>query len=117
MMERLEVPGRPQVFVIRNAFLEPDHQGVNRTLLPIASRSIDALIRTQGIGDLYQIHALCERDGNDLHLAWIPESFEMEPTEGFDPVYMRALFDLGHERARSGYPWKSEPPGLAFEDA
>jgi hypothetical protein len=117
MMQRLEVPGAPQVYVVRNAFLEPDHQGVNRTLLPIASRSIDALIRTQGIGDLYQIYALCERDGNDLHMTWIPGTFDMEPTEGFDPVYMSALFDLGYENALNGDPWRSDPPGLAFEDA
>ena len=57
-------------------------------MLPIGLRSIDSLIRTQGIGDLYQIYALCERDGNNFNLAYIPAEFTEKPKEGFDPVYM-----------------------------
>jgi predicted acylesterase/phospholipase RssA len=110
--EKLEVPGVPRVFVIRNGFLEPDYQGVTRSLLPIAERSIDSLIRTQGIGDLYQIYALCQRDGNDFHLAYIPSDFTEAPSENFDPVYMGKLFDLGFELAKNGYPWKKVPPGF-----
>ena len=111
VLETLQVPGRPKVYVIRNSFLKPDHEGVKRTLIPIASRSIDSLIRTQGIGDLYQIYALCERDGNDFNLAFIPSDFEQEPSEPFDPVYMSALFERGYQMARGGYPWEKEPPG------
>lgn len=43
--EKLKVKGKPKVFVIRNAFLDPDYQGVKRSVMPIASRSIDNLIR------------------------------------------------------------------------
>ena len=109
---KLKVKGTPQVFVIRNAFLEPDYRGVARELLPIASRSIESLIRTQGIGDLYQIYALCRRDGNDFNLAYIPATFTDEPTEGFDPVYMTKLFELGREKSVDGYPWETSPPGF-----
>ncbi len=115
--EKLKVQGTPQIYVIRNAFLEPDYRGVNRTLLPIASRSIDSLIRTQGLGDLYQIFALSKRDGNDFNLAYIPADFTEEPEEGFDPVYMTKLFERGYEMAVKGYPWKKEPPGFTpFQD-
>ncbi len=115
--EKLKVQGTPQIYVIRNAFLEPDYRGVNRTLLPIASRSIDSLIRTQGLGDLYQIFALSKRDGNDFNLAYIPTDFTEEPEEGFDPVYMTKLFERGYEMAVKGYPWKKEPPGFTpFQD-
>lgn len=109
---KLRVQGKPKVYVIRNAFLDPDYQGVKRSLLPIASRSIDSLIRTQGIGDLYQIYALCERDGNDFNLAYIPADFTEESSEGFDPVYMSKLFERGYQMARKGYPWKKAPPGF-----
>ena len=115
--EKLKVQGTPQIYVIRNAFLEPDYRGVNRTLLPIASRSIDSLIRTQGLGDLYQIFALSKRDGNDFNLASIPADFAEEPEEGFDPVYMTKLFERGYEMAVKGYPWEKEPPGfIQFQD-
>lgn len=110
--KKLKVNGDPTIYVLRNAFLDPDYRGVKRSLLPIASRSIDSLIRSQGIGDLYQIYALCKRDGNDFNLAYIPSSFTDEPSEAFDPVYMSNLFELGRSLAMKGYPWDKSPPNL-----
>jgi hypothetical protein len=98
--------------VIRNSFLDPDYQGMKRSVFPIASRTIDSLIRTQGVGDLYQIYALCYRDGNDFNLACIPSTFTDEPTEGFDPVYMKKLLNLGYQMSLEGYPWEKAPPGF-----
>ena len=112
---KLKVHGKPQVYVIRNSFLDPDYQGMKRSVFPIASRTIDSLIRTQGVGDLYQIYALCKRDGNDFNLAYIPSDFTDEPTEGFDPVYMKKLFDRGYQMALAGYPWEKAPPGFILE--
>ena len=109
---KLKVKGKPQVYVIRNSFLDPDYQGIKRNMLPIASRTIASLIRTQGIGDLYQIYALCRRDGNDFNLAYIPSDFTDDPTEGFDPVYMKKLLDRGYQMALKGYPWQKAPPGF-----
>lgn len=110
--EKLKVRGTPMVYVIRNSFLEPDYRGVKRSIFPIGMRTIDSLIRTQGIGDLYQIYTLCARDGNEFNLAYIPSDFDEEPSEGFDPVYMSKLFDLGHRMALAGYPWQKVPPGF-----
>jgi predicted patatin/cPLA2 family phospholipase len=114
--EKLEVVGDPEVYILRNAFLEPDYNGVLRNLMPIAGRSIDSLIRTQGIGDLYQIYALCKRDGNDFNLAHIPADFTEEPTEGFDPVYMTKLYDRGYSMAVKGYQWENTPPGFDLKN-
>jgi predicted acylesterase/phospholipase RssA len=109
---KLKVKGKPQVYVIRNSFLEADYNGIKRSVFPIASRTIDSLIRTQGIGDLYQIYALCQRDGNDFKLAYIPSNFTDEPAEGFDPVYMKKLFTRGYQMSLEGYPWEKAPPGF-----
>jgi hypothetical protein len=109
---KLKVRGTPGVYVIRNAFLDPDYRGVKRGIFPIGTRTIDSLIRTQGIGDLYQIYTLCARDGNEFNLAYIPSSFTEEPKESFDPDYMRKLFDLGYRMAVAGYPWEKTPPGF-----
>ena len=109
---KLKAQGAPQVYVVRNAFLDPDYRGIKRNVLPIASRTIDSLIRTQGIGDLYQIFTLCKRDGNEFNLAYIPSEFTEEPAEGFDPVYMGKLFELGYQMAIDGYPWQKVPPGF-----
>ena len=113
--QKLKVQGDPRVYVIRNSFVEPDYHGIKRAVVPIASRTIEALIRTQGIGDLFQIYSLCERDGNDFNLAYIPSDFTEEPTEGFDPVYMGKLFELGYQMASEGYPWKKYPPDFAIK--
>ena len=110
--EKLRVKGSPRIYVIRNSFLDPDYQGIRRSVVPIASRTIDSLIRTQGIGDLYQIYALCKRDGNDFNLAYISSEFTEEPAESFDPVYMKKLYAYGRELGRAGYDWKKAPPGF-----
>ena len=110
--QRLKVKGKPQVYVIRNSFLDPDYHNVKRKVFSIANRSIDSLIRTQGIGDLYQILALCKRDGNDFNLAYIPSHFTERPTELFDKNYMGKLYQLGYEMGLKGYDWKKKPPGF-----
>ncbi len=109
VLERLEVKGRPKVYLIRNACHTPDWKAMNPLLLPIALRTVKSLIRTQGIGDMFRVYLATQRDGMDFHLADIPEEFEAQPAEQFDPVYMRQLFDLGHELGKSGYPWKRAP--------
>ncbi|MFT5730015.1 MAG: hypothetical protein ACI8PB_004189 [Desulforhopalus sp.] len=112
IMRKLNVPGSPKIYVIRNAFLVPDYHGVIPRIVPIAGRSISSLIMTQGVGDLYQIFVLCHRDGNDFNLAYIPSDFDEETEEPFDPEYMTKLFQLGRTMALQGYDWEKEPPGL-----
>ena len=114
VMVDLEVQGRPKVYVVRNAYLEPSESSVDRKLRPIAGRSVSTMIRHLGIGDLYHIYALCQRDGLDLNYINIPSDIALKPTEAFDPVYMRALFDRGYEMARTGGFWKKHPPN--YED-
>ncbi len=114
--EKLKVKGDPKAYVIRNAFLEPDYQGINRKLLSIAGRSLDSLIRTQAVGDIYQIYALCKRDGNDFNLAYIPSDFTEKPSEPIDPVFMGKLYELGFNMAKKGYSWVKTPPGFAKGD-
>ncbi len=111
--KKLGLKGETRIYVIRNSRLEPEWEAVKPTLGPIAKRSISTLIRTQGIGDLYRIYLGAQRDNIDYNLAYIPEDFEAQPKEEFDPEYMKKLFDLGYHLAKSGYPWKKAPPGFA----
>ena len=82
-------------------------------IIHIAGRSLGLWIRTQGIGDLYEIFLEDKRDGLDYNLAFIPDDFRAESKEGFDPEYMTKLFNVGYELAKSGYPWKKTPPELS----
>ena len=112
VLELLESPEPPRVYVLRNSKLDPDWEAVKNKIFPIMERSVSSLIRSQGIGDLYTIYLETERDGLDFNLAYIPREFDAESKEVFDPDYMSQLFDLGYEMAKDGYPWAKLPPGM-----
>jgi hypothetical protein len=101
------------LYVIRNSGLNPKWGEVERRTLTIAQKAIDSLIRTQGIGDLYRIYAVSQRDGVNFNLAYVPDSFKFPHREEFDTDYMRALFNNGYDSAVKGYPWHKTPPGFA----
>jgi len=106
------VTGDHTVYVIRNSYLNARWSEVSLGLGPILVSSIETIIRTQGLGDLYRIYLGAVRDNARFNLAYIPDDFEAESNEPFDPEYMRALFDLGYELARNGYDWANSPPGF-----
>ena len=112
LLTLFDVPGRPDLYVIRNARIEPRYKTTDRRATAIAMRALTSLLRTQGIADLYRIYTTAQRDGLEYHGAAIPDDFTLEATEMFDVVYMRELFNLGYERARVGYPWTEHPPGM-----
>ena len=105
-LEMLDVPGRPTLYVIRNSKVWSEWESVDRSLVPIASRTISSLIRTQGIGDLVQIYVVAKEDGIDMRYTSIPEDFNMESNEAFDMDYMQALFQRGYEDTKMGVVWR-----------
>jgi predicted patatin/cPLA2 family phospholipase len=110
VLRKMKVPGKPDLFVIRNAAIDPTYKATERKIMPIASRSIETLVRTQGIGDLYRIYLGAVRDGIEFHLAYVPDDFNVRSNEEFDPVYMRALYNTGYDLALSGKMWHDKPP-------
>jgi len=109
VLKLLDVECRPNVYVLRNSCFTPDWKPMKPLLMPIAMRTLQSLIRTQGIGDTFRVYLAAQRDGLNFHLADIPTDFDKRSREQFDPVYMRQLFDYGHDLAVSGYPWKTKP--------
>jgi hypothetical protein len=100
------------LYLIRNSKVAPDWSEVERKTLSIAQRAVVSLIQTQGIGDLFRIYAISQRDEVDFNLAYIPDGFNAPHREEFDTGYMRALFDVGYGQALEGYPWAKAPPGM-----
>jgi Patatin-like phospholipase len=103
------------LYILRNARLDADWMSVERRTLSIATRAIFSLTRTQGVGDLYRIYATSERDHVDFNLTFIPASFNTPHREEFDTAYMRALFEVGVNAAKSEAPWHKVPPGFAAD--
>ncbi|MBW2278683.1 MAG: patatin, partial [Deltaproteobacteria bacterium] len=112
VLEKMEVPGAPKLFLINNGKLEPTWSAVDTgNLAEIGTRTIFSAIRSQGIGDLFRLYIGALRDGLEYHLASVPADFNAESREHFDPIYMSKLFDLGYEMAVAGYTWARHPPG------
>lgn len=101
----------PTLYIIRNSRISPPWSTVEPKLTDIAKRTLSSLIRTQGLGDLYQAYLLSQRDGFKFRLAYIPDDFNEQPVEAFDPVYMTELFERARAAARQGYQWSETPPG------
>ena len=101
-----------RLYIVRNGRIDPEFKVVKASTLAIAGRSISTLIKTQGIGDLYQMYEFAKRNGAAYNLAYIPGTFPDTSTEAFDTVYMSKLFDLGVQLGKNGSAWKKAPPRL-----
>lgn len=107
---------RRDLYVIRNGKIAPEYEELKPAALSLSQRSVETLIKYQGIGDLYRIYAGAMRDGMNFHVTYIPSTFNEQPMELFDPAYMSKLFDLGYQRMRKDNLWETTPPGMAYVD-
>jgi predicted acylesterase/phospholipase RssA len=101
-----------RAYSIRNGHVAPEDKVVKARTLSIAGRAVSSLIKSQGVGDLYELYLFSKRNGIDYNLAYIPADFHDTSTQAFDPVYMTKLFDLGYQMAVAGYPWQKTPPRM-----
>jgi hypothetical protein len=100
------------LYIIRNARLDPEWAKVDLRTLPIALRAITCLIQNQGLGDLYRIYSIAQRDHLDYNLVFIPATFTLPHLTNFENRYMRTLFDLGEKMGKEGNHWSKRPPTL-----
>ena len=78
----------------------------------LASASIPGLssmIKSASINDLLRIYNFTQQQHIDFYYSGIPEDFEFESQEIIDQAMMKALFDLGYQRASDGGIWKKAP--------
>ena len=100
------------LYIIRNSRMDPEWAQVDRRTLPIAMRAITCLIQNQGIGDLYRIYTIAQRDEIDFNLTFIPSTFKVEKKHDFDTKYMQALYETGERMGAEGIKWYKRPPIL-----
>lgn len=114
--ERRRREGLPTIearaFLIRNGRLGPEWAQVERRMLSIADRAILTMIDASGYNDVIRIHDNTRRDDVDFNLAFVGRDFSQIQPDGFNPAYMRALYDYGYRRARQGDPWMKQPPAF-----
>ena len=101
------------LYIIRNARLDPEWAQVERRTVPIVFRAIACLVQFQGIGDLYTIYTVTQRDQIAYNLAFIPPTFDYPHKQIFDTKYMTELFAVGERMAVKGTDWWwKQPPVL-----
>jgi predicted patatin/cPLA2 family phospholipase len=99
------------LYLIMNTDLVPPYGPIRPRINKIGAASIASLIRGSGIGDLYKLYLIAERDDIDYSVGWVPSEIPCEtPVETFDPVFMRCLYGVGHELFRTGELWRQLPP-------
>jgi predicted acylesterase/phospholipase RssA len=110
-LRRAIVDRQRRIYVIRNSRPGADFETVDRSTLKIVGRAVSTLISTQGIGDLYQLYVIAQRDHIDYNVSCIPESFTEKLREPFDTGYMNRLYRIGRAAIESGTAWSKYPPG------
>ncbi|UJF17606.1 patatin-like phospholipase family protein [Vibrio sp. SS-MA-C1-2] len=103
----------PNMYIVRNGYLQAEFKQVKPDILPIAARSLDSLIYAQTKGDLY--HELYISACNHIysHLTYIGNDFTVEADQNmfFDPVYMEKLYDYGYQRVLDNNVWTRQFDG------
>lgn len=103
---------RLRVWIVRNGRVEPEWHAVEGSIAAIASQSLAALVRVQGAGDLYRMHAFCARFGFQYHYIGIPERFPDQREDEFDNKVLRELYEAGRAAGREPDRWAATLPGL-----
>lgn len=101
------------LYVVINNKLKKPYSPVRPRVIAIAGHAASSLLGGSGTGDIYKIFAVAQRDDIDLNVLSIPKDFDQEASEPFDPVYMKALYDLGYEIGVAGGRWSPNPPDYA----
>jgi len=114
IVDRAHVEQRPPIrlYVIRNSRFRAAYKNTAARVLPIAGRAVGGMIESMGIGDMYRMYALATADGLDFNMISVPDDYESEATEMFDPVEMNRLFEIGRRLIVEGDPWQKVPPGM-----
>ena len=108
------IPDRPRkLYIIRNAQVYPEYESIKPSIGDIGTRAISSLTKYQGVGDLYRIYVLAQRDDIDYNLAYIPADFHLKRTSEFDTTYLNEEFDMAYKMASCGArEWQKYPPGF-----
>jgi hypothetical protein len=105
------------LYVLRNGKIVPQYAPLQPSLFGLTSRSLETFTKYQGLGDLYRLYLASQRDDLDFNLVYIPDSFDAESKQFFDPVYMRQLYDTGYAVGlHADLAWQKKPPGLDYLD-
>jgi hypothetical protein len=106
-----------RLYVLRNGKIVPQYQTQPLSLFGLTARSFETFTKYQGLGDIYRLYVSSMRDGVDFNLVTIPDAFNAESKELFDPDYMSKLYEVGYSLGQhADTVWQKKPPGIDYID-
>jgi hypothetical protein len=100
---------RPALYIIVNSRLDPSFELVPNQVAAIAAHSFATMNRVGTKAVLAETYNVAGREGFSYHLSYIDRDFPNSGSTGFETAAMRRLYDYGHQKARSGAFWMTEP--------
>ncbi|MBP1182488.1 patatin-like phospholipase family protein [Methylobacterium sp. PvR107] len=115
---RIRTGGKAEIYVVINGRLEPDFEVTKDNTLSIVERSFTTASRARSRATLTATYALARSNGIGFNLTYIDENGpKASAAKGFDTAYMRALYEAGLEKGRSGTLWQHTVPAAPIVKA
>lgn len=115
---KLRTTGKGQIYVIINGRLEPDFEVTQDNTLAIVGRSFTTASRARSRAALAATYALARANNIGFNLTYVDEAAPKVPAaQGFNTPYMRALYQDGYDKGRSGQFWEHTVPAAPIVKA
>ena len=101
------------LYVLRNSWVTPTFQQVDRSLTGIAQRAVLSMFKVSGINDLWRLYFSARDDNVTFRYIAIPKEYVPSTTQQFDKAEMNREYDYGRAMAIGGIYWLTVPPGYA----
>jgi predicted acylesterase/phospholipase RssA len=101
---------RMNIYVLVNDKVERDFQLVPNSTIDIAARTSASVTKTQIRSVLYETYDFARRNNFGFNLTYIDKDLPAPASFGFEASYMRALYQYGYDKAKTGDFWAKSPP-------
>ena len=101
---------RLNIYILVNDKVERDFQLVPNSTIEIAARASASVMKTQIRSVLFETYESARRNNFGFNLTYIARDFPSPGSSGFETGYMRALYQYGFDKAKSGHFWAKAPP-------
>ncbi|MDQ0542528.1 hypothetical protein QO001_001446 [Methylobacterium brachiatum] len=104
-------PTKADIYVLMNGRIEPDFEVVPDDTLSIVEQTVATGSQARSRASLAATYAFARANRIGFHLAYIDDAApRTTAAKGFDTAYMRSLYQVGYEKARSGAAWQDTVP-------
>lgn len=108
---RVTTSPKADIYVLMNGRIEPDFEVVRNETLSIVEQTLTTGSQARSRASLAATYAFARANRIAFHLTYIDDAAPRTTTaKGFDTAYMRSLYRVGYEKARSGAAWQDTVP-------